>query len=163
MIIVIIIIIITRLKEGLNECKGIKYIRYLFSEDKNQKSDFYKNDKMKNKIVPEIKIKKDPNKYKDIKDIRYLFNDNIHKGIIDIRYLLNEDYYVKYIKSEFNNLSNNLVKAYTKDIRYMVDHINNNEKLEERPINFKNGIKNNGKVTKNIEDAIIFRVFKRCF
>ena len=68
-----------------------------------------------------------------------MFNDNIYKGIIDIRYLFNEDYYIKKldsknIKSEFNKLSNNLVKAYTKDIRYMVDHINNGEKLKKDPL-----------------------------
>ena len=34
-------------------------------------------------------------------------------------------------------LSNNLVNAFTKDIRYMVNHINNGEKLEERPINLE--------------------------
>ena len=66
-----------------------------------------------------------------------MFTDNIHKGIIDIGYLFNEDYYVKNIKSEFNKHSNNLVKAYTKDTRYMVDHINNSEKLEENPINLE--------------------------
>ena len=97
---------------------------------------------MKNKTVSEIKIKKNLNEYKCIKDIKYLFNDNIHNGIIDIRYLFNEDYYVerldsKNIKSEFNKLSKNLVKAHTKDIRYMVDHINSGEKLTERPINLK--------------------------
>ena len=102
---------------------------------------------MKNKLVSEIKIKKDPNEHKGIKDIRYLFNDNIYEGIIDIRYLFNgiafnEDYYVKKldsenIKSEFKKLSNNLVNAYSKDIRYMVDYINNGEKLEERPINLE--------------------------
>ena len=95
---------------------------------------------MKNKIVSEIKIKKDLNEYKGIKGIRYLFKDNIYKGVIDIRYLLNEDYYVKKldsknIKSEFNKLSNNLVKAYARDITYMVDYINNGEKLTEKPIN----------------------------
>ena len=88
------------------------------------------------------KMKKDLSEYKDIKDIRYLFNDNIYKGIMDIRYLFNEDYYVKRldsktVKSEFNKLSNHLVKAYTEDIRYMMDHINNSEKLTERPINSK--------------------------
>ena len=77
----------------------------------------------------------------------YLFNDNIYKGNIDIRYLFNriafngvsfnEDYYIENIKSEFNKLSNNLVKAYTKDISYMVAYINNGEKLEEKPINLK--------------------------
>ena len=71
-----------------------------------------------------------------------MLNDNIYKGIKDIRYLLNEDYYVKKlvsknIKSEFNKLSNNLVMAYTKDIRYIADHINNGGKLRERPINSK--------------------------
>ena len=69
-----------------------------------------------------------------------MFNDNIYKGIIDIRYLFNgvafnEDYYIENIKSEFNKLSNNLVEAHTKDISYMMDCINNGEKLEERPIN----------------------------
>ena len=97
---------------------------------------------MKNKIVSEIKIKKDLNEYKGIKNISYLFNDNIYKDLIDIRYLCNEDYYVKKldsknIKSEFNKFFNNLVKTYTKDIRYMADHINNGEKLTERPINSK--------------------------
>ena len=43
---------------GFKKCKGIKYIRYLVNEDKNQKSDFYKTEKVKNKIVSEIKIKK---------------------------------------------------------------------------------------------------------
>ena len=69
-----------------------------------------------------------------------MLNDNIYKGIKDIKYLFNgtafnEDYYVENIKSEFNKLSNNLVEAHTKDISYMVDYINNGEKLEERPIN----------------------------
>ena len=86
--------------------KGIKYIKYLFNEDKNQKSDFYKTEKMRNKTVSEIKIKKDLNEYKGIKDVRYLFNDNLYNGIIDIKYLFHEDYYVekldsKNIKSEF--------------------------------------------------------------
>ena len=58
-----------------------------------------------------------------------MFNDYIYKGIIDIRYFFNEDYYVKNIKNEFKKLFDNLVKANTKDIRYMVDHINNGEKL----------------------------------
>ena len=94
---------------------------------------------MKNKIVSEIKIKKNLDEYKGIKDIRYLFNDNIYRGIIDITYLFNEDYHVKNldIKSEFNKLSNNLVKAYTKDIRYAVDHINSGEKLTEKCTNSK--------------------------
>ena len=70
-----------------------------------------------------------------------MFNDNIYKGTIDIRYLFNEDYYVKNIKSEFKKLSNNLVKANTKDICYMVDYINNGEKFKERPIN-SNDIRN---------------------
>ena len=118
-----------RIKKDLNECKGIKYIRYLFHEDKNKKSDLYKAEKMKNLAVTKIKIKKDINEYKGLKDIRYLFNDNIYKGIIDIRYLFNEDYYVKKldsknIKSGFNKLSNNLVKAYTKThLLYIVKNI----------------------------------------
>ena len=131
-----------KIKKDLHECKGIKYVRYLFNDYKNQKSDFHKTEKMKNKTVSEVKIKKDLNEYKGIKDIRYLFNDNIYEGIIDIRYLFNgiafnEDYYIENIKSEFNKRSNNLVKAYTEDIRYMVDYINNDEKLEERPINLE--------------------------
>ena len=49
----------------------------------------------------------------------------LYKGLIDIRYLLNEiafneDYYVENIKSEFKELSNNLVKAHAKDISYLV-------------------------------------------
>ena len=58
-----------KIKKDLNECKGIKYIRYFFNKDKNQKSDFYKTEKMKNKTVSEIKIKKDLNECKGIKDI----------------------------------------------------------------------------------------------
>ena len=114
----------------------------MFNDYKNQKSDFHKTEKMKNKTVSEVKIKKDLNEYEGIKDIRYLFNDNIYEGIIDIGYLFNgiafnENYYIENIKSEFNKRSNNLVKAYTEDIRYMVDYINNDEKLEERPINLE--------------------------
>ena len=102
-----------------------------------KKTNLYKAEQMKNLAVKNIK---DLNEYKDIKDIRYLFNDNIYKGIIDIRYLFNgiafnEDYYIEKIKNECNQLSNNLVRAHTKDITYMVDYINNDEKLEERPIN----------------------------
>ena len=100
-----------------------------------KKSNRYKTEKMKNFAVKNIK---DLNEYKGIKDIRYLFNDDIYKGIIDIRYLFNENYYVKNIKSEFKKLSNNLVDAHAKDIRYMVDRINNIEELTERPINLKN-------------------------
>ena len=47
----------------------------------------------------------------------------------------NEDYYIENIKNEFNKLSNNLVEANTKDIRYIVDHINNGENLKETLIN----------------------------
>ena len=53
--------------------------------------------------------------------------------------MFNEDYYVKSIKSESKKLSNNLVNAHTKDIRYMVDHINNGEKPTERPIILEDG------------------------
>ena len=89
---------------------------------------------MKNLAVTKIKNIKNLNEYKGIKDVKYLFNDNIYKGIIDIGCLFNEDYYFKKldsknIKSEFNKLSNNLVKACTKDIRYMVDYINNSAKI----------------------------------
>ena len=66
----------------------------------------------------------------------------IYTKVLTIRHLFNEDYYVKTldsknIKSKFNFFFNNLVKAYTKGIRYMVDHINSGEKLTERPINSK--------------------------
>ena len=71
-----------------------------------------------------------------------MFNDNLYKGIIDIRYLFSEDFYVKKldsknIKSEFNKLSNNLLKEHTRDISYMVDYINNGEKLKEIGISLK--------------------------
>ena len=46
--------------------------------------------------------------------------------------MFNEDYYVENIKSKSKKRSNNLVNAHTKDIRYMVDHINNGEKPTER-------------------------------
>ena len=126
-----------KIKKDLNECKGIKYVRHLFNEDNNKKTNLYKAEQMKNLAVKNIK---DLNEYKGIKDIRYLFNDNIYKGIIDIRYLFNgiafnEDYYIENIKNEFNQLSNNLVRAHTKDITYVVDYINNDGKLEERTIN----------------------------
>ena len=85
----------SKIKKDLHECKGIKYIRYLFNEDKNKKSDPHKAEKIKNFAVTKIKIKKDLNE--GIKDIRCLFND-IYKGIIDIRYLFNEDYYVQRLK-----------------------------------------------------------------
>ena len=101
-----------KIKKDPNESKDIKYIRYLFNEDKNKKSDPYKAEKIKNLVAKKLKIIKGHNKYKGIKDIRYLFNDNIYKGIKYIRYLFNEDYYVKNLdsKSEFNKLSNNLIK-----------------------------------------------------
>ena len=91
------------------------------------KTYLYEAENMKNKMVSEIKTKKDLNEYKGIMDIRYLFSE----------IALNEDYYIENIKSKFNKLSNSLVEAHTKDISYMVDYINNDEKLEERPINLE--------------------------
>ena len=49
----------------------------------------------------------------------------------------NEDYCIENIKNEFNKLSNNLVKASTKDIRYIAGHINNGENLKETLINLE--------------------------
>ena len=49
----------------------------------------------------------------------------------------NEDYCIEYIKNEFNKLSNNLVEANTKDIRYIVDHINNGGNIKETLINLE--------------------------
>ena len=43
----------------------------------------------------------------------------------------NENYCIENIKNEFNKLSNNLVETNTKDIRYIVDNINNGENLKE--------------------------------
>ena len=42
----------------------------------------------------------------------------------------NEDYYIENIKSEFEKISNNLVDVHNKDVRYMVDYINNGENLK---------------------------------
>ena len=49
----------------------------------------------------------------------------------------NEDYCIENIENEVNKLSNNLVEANTKDIRYIVDHINNGENLKETLINLE--------------------------
>ena len=128
-----------KIKKDPNEFIDIKYIRHLFNEVKNKKSDLYKIQKMKKIAIKKIKNIKDLNEYKGIKGIRYLFNDNIYNGIVDIRYLFNEDYYVeksdsKNIKSEFKKLSKNLVAVYARDITYMVD-FTKGEKLTERSIN----------------------------
>ena len=48
-----------------------------------------------------------------------------------------KDYYIRNIKNEFNKLSNNLVEANVKDIRCIVDYINNGEDLKEIPINLE--------------------------
>ena len=53
----------------------------------------------------------------------------------DIKF--NEDYCIENIKNEFNKLSDNLVEANSKDIRYIVDHINNGENLKETLINLE--------------------------
>ena len=139
--------IVEDIKRGLYYVEKMNNLSTLDIKSIKEKSMKFKNELFKNNNNNNNnKIKKrsfkDLNEYKRIKDIRYLFNDNIYKGIIDIRYLFNEDYYVKMldtknIKGEFSKLSNNLVKACTKDIRYMVDHINNGEKLRERPINLE--------------------------
>ena len=52
-----------------------------------------------------------------------------------------ENYCIEIIKNEFGKLSNNLVEACTKDIRYIVDHINNDENVKEIPIDLED-IKN---------------------
>ena len=119
------LIIITRLKKILMRAKALNILGICLMKIITKKTNLYKAEQMKNLAVKNIK---DLNEYKGIKDIRYLFNDNIYKGIIDTRYLFNriasnEDYYVENIKSEFNQLSNNLVRAHTKDITYMVDII----------------------------------------
>ena len=49
----------------------------------------------------------------------------------------NEDYSIENIKNESNKLSNNLVEANVKDIRYILDHINNGENLKETLINLE--------------------------
>ena len=49
----------------------------------------------------------------------------------------NEDYCIENIKNEFNKLSNNSVENNTKDIRYIVDHINNGENLKEIPVDLE--------------------------
>ena len=49
----------------------------------------------------------------------------------------NEDYCMENSKNEFNNLSNNLIEANTKDIRYIIDHVNNGENLKETLINLE--------------------------
>ena len=49
----------------------------------------------------------------------------------------NEDYCIENIINEFNKFSNNLVEANTKDIRHIVDHINNGENLKETLINLE--------------------------
>ena len=49
----------------------------------------------------------------------------------------NEDYSIENIKNESNKLSNNLVEANLKDIRYILDHINNGENLKETLINLE--------------------------
>ena len=36
---------------------------------------------------------------------------------------------IKDVKNEFNNFFNNLIKRYSKDIRYMVNYINIDENL----------------------------------
>ena len=49
----------------------------------------------------------------------------------------NENYCMKNTKNELNKLSNNVVEANTKDIRYIADHINNGENLKETLINLE--------------------------
>ena len=46
-------------------------------------------------------------------------------------------YYIKNIKNEFNKLSNNLVEANAKDIRCILDHVNNGANVKEVPINLE--------------------------
>ena len=66
-------------------------------------------------------------KTREIKSYEPISNDNES----------NEDSCIENIKNEFNKLSNNLVKASTKDIRYIVGHINNGENLKETLINLE--------------------------
>ena len=49
----------------------------------------------------------------------------------------NEDYCKENMKNKFNKLSNNLVEVNTKDIRYIVDHINNGKNLKKTLINLE--------------------------
>ena len=49
----------------------------------------------------------------------------------------NEDYCIENMKNKFNKLSNNLVEVNTKNIRYIVDHINNGKNLKKTLINLE--------------------------
>ena len=139
-----------RIKNDLDDCNGIKDVRYLFNVEKMSNLSISDIKNIKEKLLKfknelfnnNNKIRKDSNECKGIKLLGICsmkINDNIYKGIKDIRYLFNgiEDYYIENIKSELKKLSHNLVKEYIKNISYMVDYINNGGKLEERPINLK--------------------------
>ena len=81
-------------------------------------------------------IKPYENKSNEIKFYGVKFNQIKFDGVkahevksYDIEF--NEDYCIENIKNEFNKLSNKLVQANIKDIRYIVDIINNGENLKK--------------------------------
>ena len=75
--------------------------------------------------------------YIDIKPHEIKSYEPISNGIESNETKSNEDYCLENIENEFNKLVNNLVEANTKDIRYIVDHMNNGENIKETPINLE--------------------------
>ena len=62
-------------------------------------------------------------------------NDNVlEEELLKYMRLINKIVSKPTIKDEFDKLSNNLIKEYVKDIRYMVDYINKGKKLRERSV-----------------------------
>ena len=83
------------------------------------------------------KIKSNEIDYIDIKPREIKSFEAISNNIESNETESNEDYCIENNKNEFNKLSNNLVETNTKDIRYIVDHINNGENLKGTLINLE--------------------------
>ena len=72
-------------KKDPNECKGIKYIRYLFNEDKNKKTNLYKAQKMKNLAVKNINRNK----------VQYVSIDQFKEWLKELREVIDQERIIK--------------------------------------------------------------------
>ena len=110
---------------GKNKFKGAKDIRYLFNEEEDLSAH------------EDIRCLFNGFDYIDIKPYEINSYEAEPYEVKSYNIEPNGDYYIKNIKNKFNKLSNNLVEANIKDIRCIVDDINNGESLKEIPINLE--------------------------
>ena len=120
-----------------HKIKSVKDIKYL-SDDfvyEDIRCLFNETNDIKSNEIKSFEAKSYEAEYCDVKSNNIL---SYEIDYIDIKpHEINDDYCIENIKNKFNKLFNKLVEANTKDIRCIIDHINNGVNLKETPINLE--------------------------